>query len=154
MTLIDRYVARVRFWLPGARGRAAAEDVRATLAELIAAQEQWLGRPLQEAEIARELEAFGRPELIASRYSLSRPLVSAGLMPAYIRVLGVAVAGVVLVQLGLLVLLLESRAPGAALTITAGRMVTGFLWSFTAVTIVFAALTRIYGPPPAATDEC
>lgn len=145
MTPIDDYVRRVRFWLPGDRGRIAAEEVRATLEDLLAEREARLGRPLDADEVAGELKAFGLPQVIASRYSLMRPLVSAGLMPAFVRVLGVAVAGVFVVQLALAAAF-PADAVGETLTRTGGRIVTGLLWSFTSVTLVFAALTRLYGP--------
>ncbi|WP_029911701.1 hypothetical protein [Caulobacter sp. UNC358MFTsu5.1] len=144
MTQIDKYAGRVRFWLPGARGRTAAEDVRATLADLIAEREARLGRPLDETEVAAELKAFGRPEIIASRYSLARPLVSAGLMPAYMRVLGIAVAGVVIGQAVLAVFGMGSGTGGQAIGLFVSRSVTGLLWSFASVTVAFAVLTRLY----------
>jgi len=145
MTPLDDYVRRVKFWLPGVRGRMAAEDVRATLEDLLAERERRIGRPLEPAEVADELRAFGRPEVIASRYSTMRPLIDAGLMPAYARVLGVAVAGVLAAQL---VLALGAPAPETGETIvrTGGRIVTGLLWSFTSVTVAFACLTRLYTP--------
>jgi len=145
MTTIDDYVRRVRFWLPGPRGRVAADDVRATLEDLLADRERWHGRPLRPDEVAAELKAFGPPELIASRYAAMRPLVAAGLMPAFVRVLGIAVAGVLVVQVAL-ALALPSAEVGETLTRAGGRVVTGLLWSFTSVTLVFAALTRIYTP--------
>lgn len=147
MTPIDDYVRRVRFWLPGAPGRVAAEDVRATLEDLLAERERWHGRPLRPDEVAAELKAFGAPQVIASRYASMRPLVSAGLMPAFVRVLGIAVAGVLLVQLALAVAV-PAADVGDTLARTAGRTITGLLWSFTSVTLVFAALTRIYAPAP------
>src|SRR5687768_16301046 len=101
MTPIDDYVRRVRFWLPGARGRVAADEVRATLEDLLADRERWHGRPLRPDEVAAELQDFGPPEVIASRYASMRPLVAVCLMPAFVRVLGIAVAGVLVVQLGL-----------------------------------------------------
>lgn len=145
MTPTDDYVRRIRFWLPGARGRMAAEDVRATLEDLLTERERRLGRPLAPAEVAAELKAFGRPEVIASRYSTMRPLVDAGLMPAYVRVLGIAAAGLLVVQLAL-----AFGAPtpevGETIVRTGGRIVTGLLWSFTSVTVAFACLTRVYAP--------
>ncbi|WP_145915916.1 hypothetical protein [Brevundimonas naejangsanensis] len=145
MTSIDDYVRRVRFWLPGHRGRIAAEDVKATLEGLLEERERQLGRPLYPTEIAAELQAFGSPEIIASRYSLMRPLVSAGLMPAYVRVLGIAVGGVLVVQLALAIGI-NSGDAGTMLATAGARIIAGLLWSFTSVTLVFAALTRIYVP--------
>ena len=145
MTLIDDYVRRVRFWLPGARGRVAADDVRATLEEFLADRERWHGRPLRPDEVAAELKAFGPPEVIASRYASMRPLVAAGLMPAFVRVLGIAIAGVLVVQMAL-ALAFPAADVGETLTTVGGRVITGLLWSFTSVTLAFAALTRIYTP--------
>lgn len=153
MTPIDRFISRVRFWLPGKRGAAAAEELRGVLGELVQERELAVGRALQATEIEALLAEFGRPEVFASRYSTSQPLVSAALMPAYVRVLGVCVLAVVLVQVGVTAVSLPGLEVGVALTTTAGRTVTGLLWSFTSVTLAFAALTRLYGPPPGA-PEC
>lgn len=149
MTQIDDYVRRIRFWLPGASGRVAAEDVRGSLEEILAARAEALGRPLTAEETAAELRAFGRPEIIASRYSRMRPLVSAGLMPAYVRVLGLSSAAVVLVQ-GLLMVVAPEAEVGHTLTTAGGRAVTGLLWGFASITLTFAVLTRIY----ARSSEC
>jgi hypothetical protein len=151
MTQIDAYVRRIRFWLPGPRGRVAAEDVRGTLEEILAARAETLGRPLTAEETAAELRAFGRPEVIASRYSPMRPLVSAGLMPAYVRVLGISTAAVIGVQI-LLMLLAPEPEVGRTLTTAGGRAVTGLLWGFASITLTFAVLTRIYTPSAGAFD--
>lgn len=142
MTLIDQYVRRIRFWLPGDRGRVAAEDVRATLEELLAARADALGRPLSTGEVAGELRAFGRPQVIASRYSAMRPLVSAGLMPAYARVMAISTAGIILVQAILMALAPEADV-GRTLTTAGARAVAGLLWGFASITITFAVLTRV-----------
>lgn len=145
--LIDKYVRQIRFWLPGPRGRIAAEEVRATLGEMITDRKQQLGRPLDEQEVTEVIREFGSPQVIASRYSMSRPLVSAALMPAYTRVLGIAATGAFVVQLAMAAAATTSGGDvGLAFATTANRIVTGLLWSFTSVTLVFAALTRIYGP--------
>lgn len=151
MTQIDAYLARVRFWLPGRKGAAAADDLRDVLAELIEDREQRLGRLLSEAEIETVSMEFGRPAVGASRYSTARPLVSAGLMPADVRVLGVSVIGVVIVQAALVTGALPDT--GEAIRTSAGRIVTGLLWTFTSVTLAFAMLTRIFGPV-AGEPEC
>lgn len=152
MTPIDKYLSRVKFWLPGRGGAAAAADLRGVLAELVQDREQDLGRPLTNAEVEDLLAGFGRPEVIASRYSSVRPLVSAGLMPAYLRVLAIAMVAVVLVQALLAVGALPAGAVGEAITTAAGRTVTGLLWSFTGVTLAFAGLTRVYAPAAGESD--
>lgn len=142
MTLIEDYVRRIRFWLPGARGRVAADDVRSTLEELLAARADSLGRPLTAGEVAGELRAFGRPEVIAARYSAMQPLVSAGLMPAYVRVMAISSVGILLVQLVLVALAPEADV-GRTLTSAGGRAVAGLLWGFASITLTFAVLTRV-----------
>lgn len=151
MTQIDDYVRRIRFWLPGPRGKVAAEDVRGTLDEILAARAETLGRSLTPEETAAELRAFGRPEIIASRYSPMRPLISAGLMPAYVRVLGISTAAVIGVQIVLMLLAPEADV-GRTLTVAGGRAVTGLLWGFASITLTFAVLTRIYTPAAGAYD--
>lgn len=146
MTLIDDYVRQVRFWLPGRCGRVAEQEVRATLEDLVAEREGRLGRPLADEEIAAELKAFGRPQVIASRYASARPLVSAALMPAYTRVLGICVVALLIVQLSLAFAAPVPGDVGATITTAVGRSVTGLLWTFASVTIAFAVLTRLFGP--------
>lgn len=145
--LIDKFVRQIRFWLPGPRGRMAAEEVRATLEEMITDRKLQLGRPLDEQELIEIIRDFGSPQVIASRFSTSHPLVSAALMPAYTRVLGIAAMGVFVVQLAIAAAATTSGDDvGLAFATTANRIVSGLLWSFTSVTLTFAALTRIYGP--------
>jgi len=145
--IIDKYVRQIRFWLPGPRGRMAAEEVRATLEEMITDRKLQLGRPLDEQELIKIIRDFGSPQVIASRYSTSHPLVSAALMPAYTRVLGFAAIGVFVVQLVVAAAAITSGDDvGLAFATTANRIVSGLLWSFTSMTLAFAALTRFYSP--------
>jgi hypothetical protein len=151
MMSIDSYVRRVRFWLPGARGRVAAEEVRSALEEIITARADGLGRPLRADEVARELRAFGRPQVVATRYASTRPLVDAGLMPSYLRVLGISSVGVILAQLLLLILAPEADI-GRTLTAAGGRAATGLLLGFASITLTFAVLTRMYAPQASRRD--
>jgi hypothetical protein len=146
MTQIDEYTRRLRFWLPGERGRVAAQDVHSALEEIMAIRAETLGRPLTSDEVAAELRAFGRPEVIASRYSDMQPLISAGLMPAYVRILGLSSAAVLLVQCVLMMIAPDSEV-GRTLTTAGGRAAVGLLLGFVSITITFAVLTRIYARP-------
>ena len=144
MTPLDRYMARVRFWLPIRTGGAVADEVRATVEALLADRAAALGRGLTDEEIAAELNAFGRPEVTASRYTRSRPLVSAPLMPAYNRVMSISIAALLIVQL--LVLILDPQpSVGQTLTLAGGPILFGLLAGFASITLTFAVLTRIYG---------
>lgn len=143
MNQIDDYIRRLRFWLPGPEGRIAAQDVRSILEEVLATREEVLGRSLTANEVAAELAGFGRPEVIASRYSSMQPLVSAGLMPAYVRVLGLACAAIIVIQLLLLILAQEPDV-GRSLSSAGGRAAQGLLLAFASITLTFAMLTRVY----------
>ncbi len=142
MAQIDRYLSRIGFWLPYRDRASVLSDIRATLDELLANRAEALARPLTEGEIIAELRAFGRPEVVASRYTHAQPLVSAGLMPAYLRVMTISIVGVAIVQL-LLAMATLVADPGEVWAPFIGRVVQGLLWTFSSITLTFAALSRI-----------
>lgn len=146
MQAVEQYVAKVRFWLPVERGRRIEADLRDTLIELVDVESGVKGRPLEAAEVAELLKAFGHPAVVASRYASDLPLISAGLMPAFRRVLMISLAGVLLVQGALLLWGLSTDpAPiGDILRQRIGASVHGGLWSFTSIALTFAVLTRVY----------
>ena len=154
MPAIERYVAKVRFWLPGEQGRQVEAELRETLTELVGEEAQARGRALDAAEVAQLLKAFGHPAVVASRYASELPLVSAGLMPAFRRVLVISLAGVLVAQATLVLYGLSSDPAsfGDILRERTGALVHGVLWSFTSIALVFAVLTRIYAK--AAQDSC
>lgn len=146
MQAIEQYVAKVRFWLPGEQGRQIEADLRGALLELVDEEAGTRGRPLEDAEVAELLKTFGHPAVVASRYASDLPLISAGLMPAFRRVLMISLAGVLLVQVALLLLGLSAdpASVGDIVRERIGASVQGGLWSFTAIALTFAALTRLY----------
>lgn len=146
MQAVEQYVAKVRFWLPGQQGRQIETDLRDTLLELVDEEAGAKGRPLEAAEVAELLKAFGHPAVAASRYASDLPLISAGLMPAFRRVLMISLGGVLLVQGALLLwgLSADPASVGDILRQRIGALVQGGLWSFTSIALTFAVLTRVY----------
>lgn len=143
----QKYLRRVGFWLPAKCRSELLSSIAADLDEYLDDAQRQSGKPLKSEEVSEALRRFGSPPVVATRYSPARPLVSGGLMTVYGRVLSVAVLGVLLGQLIVLVPSFADAGPGehGALLVAAGnRVVTGLLLAFASVTLVFAALTRIY----------
>lgn len=83
MDLLERYLHAVGQHLP-AKGRTdTLAELRANLLAQIEAQEEELGRPLAEEEVAAILEKHGRPMLVATRYRPQQYLIGPGLFPIY-----------------------------------------------------------------------
>lgn len=83
MTLVDRYLQAVKFWLP----RNQKDDIIAELAEDLRSQveekESELGHNLSEAEIEPILKHSGSPMVVAQRYLPQRSLIGPALFPIY-----------------------------------------------------------------------
>jgi hypothetical protein len=140
MTLVDRYLAAVKFWLP----KAGREDIAAELAEDIRSQieesEAGKGRPLSDDEIAAILKARGAPLTVASRYQPQRHLIGPEIFPVYAIVLKIT-AGLWLVPwllLSMLAFFRHGTVPAAHLPFES------LFTAFTIITIVFALIDR-YG---------
>jgi hypothetical protein len=91
MELLDRYLEKVKFWLP----RAQRDDIVAELSDdirsQIAEEEAKLGRPLNDDEVASVLKRCGNPLLVANRYLPQRYLIGPLLFPVYRFVLTIVV---------------------------------------------------------------
>jgi hypothetical protein len=147
----QKYLRHVGFWLPSRCRSELLADIAADLDEHLEEAERQNGKALEPDEVRAALHRFGSPPVVATRYSPARPLVSGGLMTVYQRVLSVAVLGVLLGQLLVTLPGFADAGPGehGAHMVAAGhRAITGLLLAFTSVTLVFAALTRIYWRQP------
>ncbi len=149
MTLLDRYLQAVRFWLP----KEQQDDILAELSEDLHSEiderEAELGRKLNESEMAALLVKRGRPIAVASGYRTQHALIGPLLFPAYILALRVAFAcfAVLWIALPIALILFSAsyRGDHSALELV------GRVWSsawlaavtlFGVVTLVFAALER------------
>src|SRR4051812_47679304 len=68
MSLLDRYLTAVKFWLPKSQREDIAAELAANLQSEIDDRAEAQGRPLNEAELAAFLKQHGPPILVASRY--------------------------------------------------------------------------------------
>ena len=78
MSLLDRYLTAVKFWLPKSQRDDIAAELAANLQSEIDDREEALGRPLNDAELAALLKKHGPPLLVASRYRGEQRTVSFG----------------------------------------------------------------------------
>jgi hypothetical protein len=108
MTLLERYLRAVRFFLPRKHQddivRELYENISSDLEERAGA----LGRALHEAEVADILRRHGHPVIVAARYGPRQQLISPVVFPIYVLAL----------KLGL----------GAALAVTVIVAVIGAAW--------------------------
>ncbi|HTV03231.1 MAG TPA: hypothetical protein VMF13_21965 [Luteitalea sp.] len=83
MTLVDRYLSAVRFFLP----RREQDDILRELTENLTSEledrAEVLGRDLTEAEIADILRRHGHPVAVAGRYGAPRQLIGPIFFPIY-----------------------------------------------------------------------
>lgn len=134
MHAIDRYVKQVGCWVLPGRRQAVLRRVREDLEEFLGARDDGLA-------VEARLRAFGRPPVVAARYSGCSDLIPGMLAPAYVTVLVVTLLGLLLANLTLLIPGAMHGEPwpanvGAVLSNAA----TAIPWAFTVVTLAFMLL--------------
>jgi hypothetical protein len=83
MDLLERYLQAVGEHLPARTKADTLAELRENLLAQMEGQEEELGRPLTQAEVAAVLERHGQPMLVAARYLPQRYLIGPGLFPIY-----------------------------------------------------------------------
>ncbi|HEX6738888.1 MAG TPA: hypothetical protein VF310_11475 [Vicinamibacteria bacterium] len=145
MEVLERYLQAVRFWLPKAQQDDIVSELSVDLRAQIEDAEAERGRRLDEAELESLLQRRGHPLWVAEPYLPQQHLIGPALLPAYRRVLRIALgcqlAGYAAVYL-LLGLVFRVRGvsadPGAWLwQASLYAFATGGL-----ITLVFARLDR------------
>jgi hypothetical protein len=76
--ILDRYLTAVKFWLPKSQRDDIAAELAANLQSEIDDRAEFLGRPLNDAELAALLKQHGPPILVASRYRGEQRTVNFG----------------------------------------------------------------------------
>ena len=148
MTMLDRYLRAVEFWLPRAQRADVIAELSDDLRSQIEEREAELGRPLAEAELSDLLARRGNPAVTAARYLPPEYLIGPETYPIYRFVL----------KMVALFYLLPAAAVGVALLVvnaTVRPLVPGltpwglveYLWTwgihaFAVVTVGFALLQR------------
>lgn len=148
MDLIDRYVHRVRFFLPRRQQDDIIRELAADLRSEVQDTASRLGRPLDDAGVGAILKRWGHPILVAGRYLPEQYLIGPALFPVYWFVLKIATAFYLVpwlvVWLGLVILSPTYRAAHDGLALL-GPLSTWWqlaLGTLGMVTLVFAILER------------
>jgi hypothetical protein len=145
MDLINRYLHAVRFWLPPAQQDDIIAEIADDLGSQIGSQEADLGRPLGDADIADILKRRGRPMLVAAGYQSHRPLIGAGLMPAYNFILRMSTLWVLLPLYLLVIGPLDAAASNnifASMVHTTWNYLVVSLFTIGGLTLLFAIFER------------
>jgi hypothetical protein len=83
MTMLDRYLRAVEFWLPRDQKDDVIQELSDDLRSQIEEREAELGRPLTEAEVGALLARRGNPAATAARFLPPGYLVGPELYPVY-----------------------------------------------------------------------
>lgn len=89
MSLLDRYLTAVKFWLPKSQRDDIAAELAANLQSEIDDRVAGLGRPLSDTELAALLKQHGPPVIVASRFqgqhtvNFGRQLIGPIVFPFY-----------------------------------------------------------------------
>lgn len=148
MDLIDRYVQRVRHFLPGPRRDDIARELAADLRSEVQEQGGALGHPLGRDEISGILERWGHPLLVSARCQPERYLIGPALFPVCWFVLkNVALRYLLpwlVIPLAVSVLSPGYRAahPGLAVLVPLGTWWSLVIGAVGITTLVFAVLER------------
>ena len=151
MDLLERYLHAVRLWLPGNDRDDVVAELRDDLRSQIEEREAVAGRPLTESEVAEILKRCGRPIAVAGRYLPHPYLIGPSVFPIYRVALKAAALFYfvpwVVVWLWLVLFVPSYRAdhPGLALLQTWSTFWGIALFTFGALTVVFASLERVPG---------
>jgi len=135
----------VRFWLP----RAQEDDIIAELGEDLHSQveerEAALGRALNEDELAALLKQRGHPMRVASHYLPQRYLIGPALYPAYMVVVRLVIAWILLPILILIVMpiaIVTAADPTLAGIKAMWDTAMGCVFALGVITLVFAIIER------------
>ncbi|MEO6804238.1 MAG: hypothetical protein ABI197_13445 [Granulicella sp.] len=81
--LLERYLAAVGRYLPGASKNDTLAELHANLLAQMEDKEESLGRALNQAEVAEILREHGNPSIVAARYQPRRSLIGPEVFPFY-----------------------------------------------------------------------
>lgn len=135
MNLIDSYVCEVGRWLPGFKRKQRLARLREDLCEL-------LHDARDDDERRVRLSQFGRPVVVAARYADFPHVIPGMLAPAYILVLLVSTAVMLLVNTSLVIprsIHGETWLSNLSLVVTTS--LHAFTVLFTVITLVFYGLS-------------
>lgn len=141
MTLVERYLNAVRFFLPRRQQDDIVRELSENLASEMEDRGQALGRDLSEREVVDILRRHGHPALVAARFAPRQQLIGPVFFPIYVLALklGLAVALVVTIALAVIAAALRGVSVPVfldGLMAYPNRALIVFAWT----TLAFAAL--------------
>jgi hypothetical protein len=144
MTLVDRYLNAVRFFLPRQRQDDLARELSENLVSEIEDRSQVLGRDLTEHEIVDILRRHGHPALVAARFAPRQHLIGPFFFPIYVLALKVGLAVALVVTVGVAVISAALRGVSVPVFLDGllaypNRALIVFAWT----TLAFAALDAL-----------
>lgn len=143
MDAIERYLNRIRYWLPVTKQHSIVSELRGVLLDRVEAASARNGRPLTDKEAGTLARAFGTPVVVAARYVEGSAVISGTLAYFFWRVLAIAMVTTLTIQFGLFVAeLWTAPQPGSVIGRAAGRTVDALLLGFACVTGSFMIIER------------
>ncbi len=144
MTLVDRYLSAVRFFLPRQQQDDIVRELSENLDSEIEARADSVGRALSDAETAEILRRHGHPVVVAGRYRRQQQLIGPVFFPIYVLALKMGLAAAAAVTVVLAVLGAAWRGASIAHLVDGlaefpGRALVVFAWT----TIAFAVLDAV-----------
>ena len=144
MTLIERYLRAVRFFLPRRQQDDIVRELSENLASEIEERTAALGRDLSDGEVADILRRHGHPAVVAGRYAPRQQLIGPVFFPIYVLTLKLGLVAALVVTVVLAMVTVISDGPSLARVMDAlfaypGRALIVFAWT----TIGFAALDAL-----------
>ncbi|MCB1671228.1 MAG: hypothetical protein R3F41_12055 [Gammaproteobacteria bacterium] len=137
MSLISRYVAQVKWYLPARQRQDVGDELASLLEEKVTDQEAQLGRSLTCDETATLLRGFGHPLSVASSYTSAGPLISESLLPLYWLAVRYMVAIIFAAYAATLIwfYLMRDRFPWPGFDL--GHLINLGMFYFAAITLTF-----------------
>lgn len=135
MTLVDRYLNAVRFFLPRRQQDDIVREFQENLASQIEDRTQALDRDLTDSEVADILRRHGHPAFVAARFAPRQQLIGPVFFPIYILALKIGLAVALLVTVVLAVIGAALRGGSVA------HLIDGLLTYPNRALIVFAWTT-------------
>jgi hypothetical protein len=144
MTLLDRYLHAVRFFLPRHQQDDIVRELSENLASEIEDRGQVLGRDLTESEISDILRRHGHPALVAGRFAPKQHLIGPVFFPIYVLALKLGLAAALVVTVVIAVIGAALRGASVPLFLDGlltypHRALIVFAWT----TIGFAAVDAL-----------
>lgn len=104
MTLVERYLRAVRFFLARRQQDDIVRELSENLVSEIEERSERLGRDLSEAEIADILRRHGHPALVAARFAPRQHLIGPVFFPIYVLALKAGLAAALVVTVAIAVI--------------------------------------------------